>query len=79
MALLTLAGCPRRTTLTPSATSPETMLSTATLDAAVASTRLPGGSAASTAFMYCSSVVVLPVPGGLRRPRVSRCDAVKYC
>mmetsp|Transcript_9839 Transcript_9839/g.24543 ORF Transcript_9839/g.24543 Transcript_9839/m.24543 type:complete len:246 (-) Transcript_9839:743-1480(-) len=59
-----LAGCPTRTTSTPNATSPATKLSTATLDAAVASTGDPLGSTHTAAATRRSSVRVLPVPGG---------------
>jgi hypothetical protein len=71
---LTLTGCPNRTTLTPNRSRPATKLSTATFDAATASTWPPdGASKRSAASQKCSRVVVLPVPAAAAAARLMWC------
>ncbi len=60
----TLTGWPTLTTLTPRSSSPDTMLSTATLLAATASICPFAGRSGSAAQQRRWSVLVFPVPGG---------------
>eukprot|EP00967_Tisochrysis_lutea_P149432 scaffold287224_cov27-Tisochrysis_lutea.AAC.3 len=63
MSALTASGRPSRTTFSPAASSPAPMLSTATLESAVARTgRRP--SARTQRLSIWTATVVLPVPGG---------------
>ena len=72
--MYTLAGWPRRTTLTPISTKPSTMLSTAALVSAQARMGAKGKvklGVLTITSMNASSVLVLPVPGGPCTPAYS--------